>query len=101
MRGIRWRDGAWLDEVLYSILRTHPSARHATSRIWGHGQEGSIPAPQPNWGGGRAGGSTPSPSRNTNSAHSSRAVPTTDWPIRRVGALQGRLPCVMRGSPPE
>jgi RimJ/RimL family protein N-acetyltransferase len=24
MRGIRWRDGAWRDEVLYSILRTDP-----------------------------------------------------------------------------
>lgn len=23
-RGIRWRDGAWRDEVLYSILRTDP-----------------------------------------------------------------------------
>jgi RimJ/RimL family protein N-acetyltransferase len=26
MRGIRWRGGAWRDEVLYSILRTNPSA---------------------------------------------------------------------------
>lgn len=25
MRGIRWRGGAWRDEVLYSILRTDPS----------------------------------------------------------------------------
>jgi RimJ/RimL family protein N-acetyltransferase len=24
MRGIRWRGGAWRDEVLYSILRTDP-----------------------------------------------------------------------------
>src|SRR5215831_15583030 len=24
LRGIRWRDGAWRDEVLYSILRTDP-----------------------------------------------------------------------------
>jgi RimJ/RimL family protein N-acetyltransferase len=26
LRGIRWRDGAWRDEVLYSILRTDPPA---------------------------------------------------------------------------
>jgi RimJ/RimL family protein N-acetyltransferase len=26
MRGIRWRGGAWRDEVLYSILRTDPAA---------------------------------------------------------------------------
>jgi RimJ/RimL family protein N-acetyltransferase len=26
LRGIRWRGGAWRDEVLYSILRTDPSA---------------------------------------------------------------------------
>jgi RimJ/RimL family protein N-acetyltransferase len=24
MRGISWRDGAWRDNVLYSILRTDP-----------------------------------------------------------------------------
>ena len=24
LRGIRWRGGAWRDEVLYSILRTDP-----------------------------------------------------------------------------
>lgn len=28
LRGIRWRGGAWRDEVLYSILRTDPPARH-------------------------------------------------------------------------
>ena len=26
LRGIRWRDGAWRDELLYSILRTDPPA---------------------------------------------------------------------------
>ena len=26
LRGIRWRGGAWRDEVLYSILRTDPPA---------------------------------------------------------------------------
>ena len=26
LRGIRWRAGAWRDEVLYSILRTDPPA---------------------------------------------------------------------------
>jgi RimJ/RimL family protein N-acetyltransferase len=26
LRGIRWRGGAWRDEMLYSILRTDPSA---------------------------------------------------------------------------
>ncbi len=26
LRGIRWRGGAWRDEVLYSILRSDPPA---------------------------------------------------------------------------